>query len=280
MSYKTILVQVDDSRHAETRIEAAAQVAITESAHLVGLAATGVAEAILYAPISPADPGTMEPYLETLRQRAAAALQNFENIARRVGVASYEAQLVENESAAGTSLRARCTDLVVLGQPDPDESGGATGADFPEYVAMNCGGPSLMIPYATRRAKIGERALVAWNASVEAARAVHFAIPLLKRAKVVEIAIFNPESASEDVYGVPPGVNIQGFLGRHDIKADVIAKTTDEEVGKALLSLAENSGCDLLVMGCYGHARFREILLGGATRSVLKSTIVPVLMAH
>jgi nucleotide-binding universal stress UspA family protein len=116
MSYKTILVQVDDSRHADPRIEAAANIAVTENAHLIGLAATGVAEMLLYAPLSPADPGALEPYLETLRQRATAALQNFENIARRIGVASYEAQLVENETALGVSLRARCCDLVVLGQ--------------------------------------------------------------------------------------------------------------------------------------------------------------------
>lgn len=282
MSYKTILVQVDDSKHADARIEAAAKIAAAENAHLIGLALTGVAEALLYAPLalSPAEPG-IAPYLDSLRQRAAAALENFEDIARRVGVASHEKQLVENETAAGISLRARCCDLVVLGQPDPDEASSTTvTADFPEYVTMNCGGPVLMMPYVSRAGSVGERAMIAWNAGIEATRALHFALPLLKRAKSVEVAIFNPDSQPEDVYGVPPGTDIQRYLARHDIKAVVIARTTQDDIGRALLALADNSGCDLLVMGCYGHARFREILLGGATRTVLKSTVVPVLMAH
>lgn len=282
MSYKTILVQVDNSRHAEPRIEAAARIARAENAHLIGLALTGVAETLLYAPMamSPADPG-LAPYLDSLRQQAAAALDKFDGIASRIGVTSYEKQLVENETATGISLRARCCDLVVLGQPDPNETSsiGFT-SDLPEYVVMNSGGPVLMIPYVGSGAIVGEHALVAWNAGVEAARSMHFAIPLLKHAKVVEVAIFNPDSQPEDVYGVPPGVHIQSYLARHGIDAKVIAKATEGEIGEALLTLADSTGCDLLVMGCYGHARFREILLGGATRTVLRSTIVPVLLAH
>jgi nucleotide-binding universal stress UspA family protein len=281
MSYKTILVHVDDSKHVDLRIEAAANIAVTEKAHLIGVAMTGIPN-IIFDPteLGPADPALAQ-YLEIFRQRAAAALTKFENSARLFGVESIEKRLVENETAAGLTLQARYTDLVVLGQVDPDEPSVTPNPDLPQYVIMNSGVPVLMIPYATAFSSVGNRVLISWNASKEVTQAVHYALPLLQRAKKVDVAIFNPEDLPV-AYGALPESDFLAYLARHNIKANVTRQTAkgDIDIGNALLSLAADLTSDLLVMGCYGHSRFREILLGGVTRTILNSMTIPVLMSH
>jgi nucleotide-binding universal stress UspA family protein len=278
VSYKTILVQVDDSRNLESRIAIAADIAAADNAHLIGIALTGVARFISQVSSIAIDTTVIEPHLKALRQRAEDALKKFEGIARQVGVASFEERMLDDELTSGISLQARCCDLVVLGQPDPDESG-VVNSSFPEDVIMNSGVPALVIPYASTSRKTGDNALVAWNGSVEATRAVHNAVPMLKRAKTVKITIINPSSLP-DLLDDPPGTYLTRYLARHNVTADVLTSTTDGNVGDALLQLAATQGSDYLVMGCYGHSRFREILLGGATRRVLDATPVPALMSH
>jgi nucleotide-binding universal stress UspA family protein len=278
MSYKTILVQVDGSRNLDSRIAIAADIAAAENAHMIGIALTGVARFLSEISSIAVDNVIIEPHLKALRKRAEDAIKKFEAIARQRGVASFEELLVDDELTSGISLQARCCDLVVLGQPDPDESG-VVNPSFPEHVVMNSGVPALIVPYLSTFQKIGDNALVAWNGSVEATRAVHYAVPMLRRAKTVKVAIFNPSSLP-NLMDDPPGTYLVRYLARHNINADLLTSTTDGNVGDALLALAATQASDYLVMGCYGHSRFREVLLGGATTRVLDATTIPVLMSH
>lgn len=281
MSYKTILVHVDNSSHVNLRIEVAATLAARYDAHLVGLALTGLPD-VYFDPLmlNPVEPA-VEPLLQVPRQRAADALANFEDIARQFHVGSTEARLEENESVQGIILQARYCDLVVLGQFDPDDAESSTTADFPESVILECGVPVLMVPYASAVTTTGTHALVSWNASKEAVRAVHYALPILERASQVDVAVFDPETLPS-AYRAVPDKHIVASLARHGVIAKVTRQvtTSDIDIGKALLSLATDHACDLLVMGAYGHTRFREILLGGVTRQILRSMTLPVLMAH
>jgi len=281
MSYKTILVHVDESEHLASRVKLAAKIAMAENAHLIGAAMTGVSRFLEEtAAISPGEP-TMQPYLETLRQRASRALDAFEEMVQKAGVLSYERRLVDDDAAGGISLHARYCDLVVIGQDDLDEPSPTTMAGFPEYVTMSSGSPTLIVPYAGIFEKVGERILIAWNASSQAMHAIRSALPFLRRAKNVDLVIYNP-TARKDVYGDEPGADIALYLTRHGVNVNVMQEEIGGEidVGNALLSLATGQGTDLIVMGCYGHSRFREMLLGGATRVILESMTVPVLMAH
>ena len=279
MSYKTILVHVDDAKNAAARIALAAQLALAEDAHLIGTALTGVSRFLYEAvAVNPDDPG-MVPYLDVLKKRATDTLTKFDEIVDRVGVNSFEKRLTDDDAAGGISLQARYTDLVVLGQFDTEATSVTNYAEVPEYVVMNGGTPTLVVPYAGSFDNIGERVLIAWNASMESIRAVRGALPLLRRAKIVEVAIFNPTSRP-DAYGAEPGADIALYLSRHGVKVDVMQEKTDADAGEALLSLAANLNSSLMVMGCYGTSRFREILLGGATRTVLESMTIPVLMSH
>ncbi|GAB3549841.1 universal stress protein [Noviherbaspirillum agri] len=279
MTYKTIVVYVDDAANAEARIELAARLAKAEDAHLIGSAMTGVSR-FLFETMS-ADAGTagIAPFLDTIRQRTERQLTPFETIARRVGVSSFEKRMTDDEAAGGLSLQARYSDLVIVGQYDPDGNAPSTYADLPEYVAMNGGSPVLIVPYTGTFASAGERVMIAWDGSMEATKAVHSAIPLLRRAKNVDVVVFNARSEA-GAHGEQPGADIALYLARHNIKVNVLEQSTDIDIGNALLSLAANQNADLLVMGCYGHSRFREVLLGGPTRTVLQTMTIPVLTAH
>lgn len=274
MSYKTILVHVDQSRHTPERIKIAAKMAIAENAHLIGTAMTGISRFIyqdsaIFLPIQ----------IDSLIEEAKQALRQFEAIAAQTGVLSYETRLIDDDPEGGLSLQARYSDLVVIGQTDPDDADFGVISDLPEYVMLNAARPVLVIPYIDGFDRVGANVLIAWNGSIEATRAIANAIPLLKRADNVAVAIFNP-SAQYNLHGEQPGADIALYLARHKIKVDVVQETGTLDVGNALLSLAADKGADLIVAGGYGHTRFREVLLGGVTHTLLRTMTIPVLMSH
>lgn len=279
MSYKTILVHVDQSRHAAARIKIAADMAIADNAHLIGAAMTGISRFFYQESAIDLTRTVIANQVEALYDRANQALAQFDAIARQMGVLSHEKRLVNDEPESSLSLQARYCDLVVISQADRDEPAAGVVADLPEYVMLNCARPVLIVPFAGRFDHVGNNALIAWDGSMEATRAVTNAIPLLKRAKNVTIALFNP-TAQFDVHGEQPGADIALFLARHDIKVEIAQQHTEIDIGNALLSLAADIRSDLIVMGGYGHTRFRELLLGGVTKTVLKTMTVPVLMSH
>jgi nucleotide-binding universal stress UspA family protein len=136
------------------------------------------------------------------------------------------------------------------------------------------------VPHDWAPGPLGERVLVAWDGSREAARAVSDALPILERAASVLVVSISPESAPRR-RGALPDAAIAVHLARHGIEAAVRSVETDQmDVGEALLASAADGNCDLLVMGAYAHSRLRELVLGGATQTVLARTTLPVLMAH
>ena len=280
MSYKTILVHVDDSINLTPRIELACRIAMQESAHLIGAATTGVSQFIYQSAVVDMRGDYITGYIESLRQRAAVGLKSFETITRRVGVPSVEQRLVDDETAGGISLQARYSDLVVLGQTDPAEPSAVVGNDFPEFVVLHSGCPASIVPYAGQFENIAEKVLIAWDGSPQAKRAVHDAIPLLQRAALVEVGVFNA-SERPNRHGAQPGADLALYLARHGIAINVQERIVPhEEIGAALLPHVAATGAGMLVMGCFGHSRLREILLDGVSRTILSSMTVPVFMSH
>lgn len=282
MSYKTVLVHVDKDKHSTERIKLAAQIAMNDEAHLIGAAPSGVSRFIYQSRFIYEGGGMashLDSHLEELRKAAKDSLTQFESTVKSLGLQSYEARQVDDEAGAGISLQARYADLVVIGQTDLDDPNPATMPDFPEYVVLNSGRPVLVVPYVGDFSTFGKRALIAWDASVSSTRAVTASIPLLRRADVVDVVVFNAD-AQGDAHGEQPGADIALYLARHNVKVNVVHKHTNIDIGNSLLSAATDLASDLIVMGCYGHSRFREILLGGVSRTVLESMTVPVLMAH
>ncbi|MDO8176647.1 MAG: universal stress protein [Undibacterium sp.] len=279
MSYKTVLVHVDETSRSNLRVKVAADIATFANAHLIGTAVTGVSRFIYQdGNISASDPN-LTIHLNFLRERAEKAIVGFNKTIEEFDLSSHESTIANDEAGGGIGLQARYSDLVVLGQTNPDEPSPSVLPDFPEYIVMNSGRPVLIIPYAGDFATVAKRPLISWDASRESTRAVTDAIPLLKRADLVQVAIFNSK-ASPDAHGEQPGADIALFLARHGVKVEVSVHKTSTDIGNALLSLSHDLDSDMIVMGGYGHSRLREMIMGGVTRTILESMTIPVLMSH
>ncbi|MDP6786185.1 MAG: universal stress protein [Rhodospirillales bacterium] len=137
-----------------------------------------------------------------------------------------------------------------------------------------------MVPYVGSYPKIGERVMVAWDASRLASRAVHDALPFLTAAKHVDVLAINPKGGPQG-HGDIPSADICQHLARHGVKVEAQHVYADDiDAGDMLLSQAASRGADLLVMGAYGHSRWRELILGGLTHFVLEHMTMPVMMSH
>lgn len=278
MDYRTILVHLDRSLAADARIALAARLAGEHQAHLVGLAQTGVSEFVRDLALPGVYLDGLAPLFAQLRQDAEGCAARFDAAARQAGLVSFEHRIGDEDPANALATCAMYADLAILSRHDPARGDG--GSDIPEYVAMNAPCPVIVLPRGGGPVPAFERVLVAWNASPEAARAVRQALPLLQRAGEVVVA-----AVERDPVGPVPPMGSQAlvrFLARHGVHAQARQQRAgrDGDVGAALLGLAHQCGAGLLVMGCYGHSRFRELLLGGVSRTVLHQLELPVLMAH
>jgi nucleotide-binding universal stress UspA family protein len=278
MDYRTILVHLDQSAAAGARIALAVRLASEHQAHLIGVAQTGVSEFIRDLALPGVDLDGLTPLFTQLRQDAERCAAQFDAAARLGGVASFEHRIGDDDPGNALATRAMYADLAIVSQHDP--TGGDAGADIPEYVAMNAPCPVIVLPRGGGAVPAFERVVVAWNASPESARAVRQALPILQRAREVVVAVVERDPIGP---ALPMGSQeLAPFLIRHGVIAEVRQQQAalDGDVGAALLGLARQSGAGLLVMGCYGHSRFRELLLGGVSRTVLRDLDLPVLMAH
>ena len=162
---------------------------------------------------------------------------------------------------------------------DPDEALTETLGRIPEYVATTCARPVLVLPRVSAVAEPGRRVLVAWNGSKEASSALLAAMPLLRRAGRIRIVSFHGPGDGRQP-DAQEQADLGAFLVRHDVRPDILTVERGIDGGRALLALAKEGGDDLLVMGCYGHTQFREMFLGGVSRTVLQDCTIPVLMAR
>lgn len=276
-AYRTILVHADTSRNARERIKIAARIAIREQALLVGTAITGesgfVEQAALVNSYDPGITGNLTAQLQALRQNASDALLGFERIAHELHVGRMETCMVDGLHDQDFGALMRASDLIVLGQNYPDEPSVVGAQDMTEAIVSTSGRPVMIVPYAGQFDHAGSRILIGWDASPCATRAAAFALPLLQHAEEVDVVVFNPDT-------LQAGEEAIRYLDHHDVKARLERQNIDIDAGNALLSLAADFGSNMLVMGAYGHSRLREMLFGGATRTVLQSATVPVLLSH
>lgn len=279
MSYKSLLVQVDSSDRAISRLNLAISLAQAFDAHLTGFSVA--APPTLMAGL---EGGAVEDFYTSassyLKQCADQARATFEQLVERAGFESYEWRQYIGNPVEVTNLNARYHDLVIVGQAKPGFLEQGLSADFHEAVALGCGRPVLAVPIAGSFDNVGRNVLVAWNARQEAARAVTDALPLLQRAERVTVLVVNPENEPEN-QGEGPGYDIALYLARHGVAVEVLNKAAaDEKVGHVLLSTAAELATDLIVMGVYGHSRWRELVLGGVSHTLLSSMTVPLLVSH
>ena len=180
--------------------------------------------------------------------------------------------------AALVASRARFSDLVIM--PRPYGPGRGTEYEIALEAALFDGhAPVLVLPDDGTGPVQPRRAVVAWNQSPEALAAIRRAMPLLAGADVVNIAIVDPPRHGPE--RSDPGGALSQMLARHGLKCEIsVLSRTMPKVSDVLARHVADCNADLLVMGAYGHSRFREAILGGATRDILDSPPVPILMAR
>ena len=276
MTYKTILVHLNDSRRVEKVLEPAAQLAARFNAHLIGL---HVCSAVPASPI-PMASSALGSLVAAERKNAEAIADTFKHMTRgQPYVAEWQLQKVSHLNLAGVVMeRGRAANLIVAGQTDPEWDLSPV-MDFPEHLALESGRPVLVIPYAGRYSTVGRRVIIAWKASRESARAVFDALPLLFDADAVHI--LEVKKRADDASTLAPDTSIATALARHGVKSEVRTSiASDISVGDEILSRAADLDADLLVMGAYGHSRFRELVFGGVTRHIARHMTLPTLFSH
>jgi nucleotide-binding universal stress UspA family protein len=279
MTYKTILVDCDAGPKVGHRLAVAVQQAKRHGAHLIGLHTQAPITPPVFSDGSVPMESVLDAFDAAAKSEEAAARSAFDAAAKGAGV-STEWRVVEGFADDQLAIAARSADLLVLGQIAPDVATRTPPAQ-PESIVLASGRPAIVVPHVGVAAEPGKTVMVCWNASRESARAASDALPFLKQAQKVIVLVIDPKSLPETGEGGDPSADVKAWLGRHDVDAVVQRDTAaDADVGSVILSRAADQSVDLIVMGLYGHSRLREMVLGGASRTLLSSMTVPVLMAH
>ena len=274
---KDILVSVPVGASSTPAVDHAISVATTFDAHLAGVA-------FIYQPVVPGMVfnGVTASIVETFRAESEkagrAAVAKFEDAVRRAGL-PVESHLLDSETAGAGEMFARFArhfDLSVVAQIEPEKD--VPEELLPEAALFGSGRPVLVVPYIQKSGLKLDRVLVCWDGSLAAARAIGDAMPFLMRSKLVEVLTVTKTQEPRDEL---PGVDIAHHLARHKLKVDFKRMVANDiDITSAILSHAADTGVDMIVMGGYGHSRLREFVLGGATRGILQTMTVPILMSH
>ena len=280
MTYRSLLVFLDSDPMCAARTQVAMRLAQDLDCHLVGVAPTGIVELPMFPEAATALAEFSALAWDSLRDHAEQATQRFRDACRAAGVKSFEAVIDESDKAPSLVRHAHCSDLTVLTQADPTAPGHRFAQALVEQVVLYSARPTLILPYAGRFDTLGSNVMVAWDDSREAARAVSDALPLLRLAERVQVVSWSEAGADCDKMLRPHLDALSHWLRRQGVLADLRVEMTDIDIADAMLSHAADLNTDLIVMGAYGHARWIERLLGGATRRLLARTTVPVLMSH
>ena len=274
---KDLVVNLSGSGTSDATADYAISMAKTYGAHVVGVA-------FVYEPVIPGSllGGIPTDLIEVQREEnakaAKSAVANFETAAKSAGV-SAETRLLDASIAGASDLFGRIArrfDIAVVGQAPREQ--GVSEELLIEGALFGSGRPVIVVPQIQSQPLKLDKVMVCWDGSRPAARAIGDAVPLLERAGAIEVVVVTGE---RDKSGEITGANMKRHLARHGINVEIKRIAAGSaDVQTAILAHAADSGADFLVMGGYGHSRLREFILGGVTRSILKSMPVPVLMSH
>lgn len=279
MSYRTLLVPLDSDPSCSVRTAYAIGLAQALKANLVGLVPTGLAD----LPLSLGAAAALSQYVTeadaALRRQAEQLATQFRAACERAGHSAFETVIAEDDADVALLRHAHACDLAVLSQPEPGTPHQGRQRALVDQSVLNSPRPTLLVPYAGRFEPSARRVLVAWDEGREAARAMADAMPLLTRAE--QVRVMRWARASDDTQAL--GQRLEGlsrWLLGHGVHAAASVEVSDIGVADAMLSRASDMDADLIVMGAYGHARWTQRMVGGATRGILDTMTVPVLMSR
>lgn len=274
---RDILVNLTQGADTDPAASFAVSLAKAHGAHLTGLAVTYEIDVPpFYMGAVPTD--FIDAQMKENAEAAAQAAEAFKAVAEAAGVTCEVRTLSASLGLAANAFAemSRLFDLTIVAQPDPDRPG--PEEVIAETVLLDSGRAVLLVPYVQTAPYGAGRAVVAWDGSRTAARALNEALPLLHKAQQVEVfSVYRTNAPAQDA-----GADVARHLARHNLNAQVRSLPLGSGVGvaEAILNEVADQGADLVVMGGYGHSPLRELVLGGVTREILSTMTVPVLMAH
>ena len=279
MTIKNLLIHLDHSKGCRNRLETAFALAREFDAAIEGLFVIPnyIVPSYVEAQISV---DVMADVSEKAIARAKITLDDYLGLAQEAGVA-MRGEVHEGQVIAVLREHSKYADLMLLGQDDPEDPE-CLSYGLADALLFEGGCACLVVPHSGPVKTPGKRVLVTWNASRESARALREAMPLLRGAETVVALSSEPDAYDSDLAnGHPHAAALADFLSSHGIES-ISSGIADPDIGTgdAIIGQAAEMDADLIVMGAYGHARLREIILGGVTRDLLKLAPVPVLLAH
>ncbi len=278
MSYKSILTIWDGREQSRAAMDRAIQIVKDNDGHLnvLCLGIDNIQAGLYYAGATPL---VISESIETARDQARGLETEVGQILDNQDINwSCQAMIAQIGGLANVvGQAARFNDLVVLPQPYGGGSGEEASAAL--EAAMFVGHAPVLVCPANETAKPGKKIVVAWNESAEAMAAIRAGLTYIQAADSVDIVIIDPGQHDEN--RADPGGELSRMLDRHgaNVSVSVLARTVPR-VAEVIERHASDVGADMIIMGAYGHSRFRESILGGATRDMLEHVTVPVLMAH
>ncbi|MEP4105623.1 MAG: universal stress protein [Nitratireductor sp.] len=279
MVYKTIVAVLQDEDDAARALDVAVAFAQKSDAHLIGVHAEALPVPIA-SPMGFPDAALMGAEEDMSRERAARLETLFSQRMKRERV-SWEWRSMysfSGDSALSALESARCGDLVVAGQVDPEK--GAAGSPDIETLIQGAGRPVLVVPWRGTATTNAKRIVLAWNGSRQAARAAFDALALIVQADETTILSVDPV-ASPGEQGALPGTEIAAALARHGARVTVENRSSgDRSVAEIIAQTVSDKGADLLVHGAFSHSRLKEMFFGGTTRSTIENPPCLTLLAR
>jgi nucleotide-binding universal stress UspA family protein len=275
---RTIAVHLPTAELTPRLLEVAIPLSKTHEARLVGVHV--LPAVVIYAD---ATVSMSTEYIvaqqEAFKEDSRAIEQAFRG---QVEPANIAYEWSDTDTGDEPTMRAAATvcntaDLVVAVQYH--DSIPAAAGYSPDELVLGTGRPVLIVPIArpaSAAAEIGNRVLVAWNGSREAARATFDCLPLLRPGAAMRLVSVDSPRGDASIR------RMVDALSAHGVEAVPVSTTRSEgrSVSDEILKNAADFGADLLIVGCYGHSRLRETVFGGATTRILRDMTLPVLMAH
>jgi nucleotide-binding universal stress UspA family protein len=275
---KDIIVNLEHRIARDPARDFAITIAETFDAHVAGVAFAYAPDFPGYVMLEIPSDIVAQMIVES-EKTALAAIERFDAAARR-SLVSAEHRLLKAIGAGAPAILstlARRFDLSVFMQSEPN---GVDNDDLIETSLFQSGRPLIVVPYIQKDGLKLDRVVCCWDGSRAAARAINDGLPLLVKATTVDLLIVLNEKTNT-APNIIRGAEMAKHLARHDVKVQIVTlPAADIDVTNAILSYAADISGTLIVMGGYGHARLREVILGGVTRDMLRSMTVPVFMSH
>ena len=281
MSFKTILVYLDDQNELDPRLSTACRIAEQGGAHVSALCLS----LQVYNDYAASGDGFVTEFdvekYETTREQASAGASAAKAKLADMGV-SADTRWASYDSLGLTQIaasQARRADLAIASQPVAGQYEALRNAVL-DGVLFSSGRPMLLLPNDWRGTAPGSNVLVAWDGSKEASRAINDALPFIDNAAATTVVIVDP-NVRDNRFGEEPGAEIATALARHCSKTTLDRiPSSGRHISDALLTRAIDANADLIVMGGYGHSQLRETIFGGVSREMISKSTIPLLLSH